>query len=152
MPVLRTIETTLGLSVCTTTPGRAGKASRQVEWAWCKTNCWFRSYTTCSRRHSACTKMSDYGEASALCWKPARATFIIPPGRSDHEAGKTPGKAYAGPVRLLSTVTTYGQTCVWSWCNTQSNDEACLNPFTSAAGFDNIPKVDLSGPQLLADS
>ena len=44
--------------------------------------------------------MSEYGESSALCWKPARATFVIPPGRSDHEGIRAAGKAYAGPVSV----------------------------------------------------
>lgn len=43
-------------------------------------------------------RMSEYEEHSSLCWKPARATFVIPPGRSDHEPCRPTGKAYGGPV------------------------------------------------------
>ena len=31
------------------------------------------------------------------CWRPPRAVFVIPPGRSDHDGYKTQGKAYEGP-------------------------------------------------------
>ena len=44
--------------------------------------------------------MSEYEENSPLCWRPARATFVIPPGRSDHEPCRPAGKAYGGPVSL----------------------------------------------------
>ncbi|KAL0028269.1 hypothetical protein WJX79_006368 [Trebouxia sp. C0005] len=59
--------------------------------------------------------MSDYGESSSLCWKPARATFVIPPGRSDHESCRPAGKAYGGPAlttyqRSTSAVQGYWQT------------------------------------------
>lgn len=49
--------------------------------------------------------MSEFGEGSPSCWRPARATFAIPPGRSDHECNRLVGKAYGGPVSLAGLQT-----------------------------------------------
>ncbi|KAL3133825.1 hypothetical protein ABBQ32_008298 [Trebouxia sp. C0010 RCD-2024] len=74
--------------------------------------------------------MSEYEDASPLCWKPARATFVIPPGRSDHEPCRPAGKAYGGPA-----LTTY------------QRSTAAVHGYWQTAGLDSL---HVQGAQLTA--
>lgn len=70
------------------------------------------------------SRMSEYEEHSPLCWKPARATFVIPPGRSDHESCRPTGKAYGGPVSLVKALCASGAPL--ETCRKQSGDAGRL--------------------------
>lgn len=90
--------------------------------------------------------MSEFGEGAASCWKPARATFAIPPGRSDHECSRAVGKAYAGPVSAELF-------CYFSGSHALPHAFAagrCRVTTRLCAGFDHISKVHLRCAQLLA--
>ena len=100
--------------------------------------------------------MSEYEEQSPLCWKPARATFVIPPGRSDHEPCRPTGKAYGGPVSLVTAVGASDalvETCQeaspahWQALTTYQRATAAVQGYWQTAGANSL---HVQGSQLTA--
>lgn len=91
--------------------------------------------------------MSEFDEGSVTCWKPARATFAIPPGRSDHECNRAVGKAYGGPVSSEQLV---GFQAFWQLPLGVATAFLSLSVRTSSAGVDDISAIYIRCAELLA--
>ena len=101
-------------------------------------------------------RMSEYEEHSPLCWKPARATFVIPPGRSDHEPCRPTGKAYGGPVssfKATGASDALAETChlpclaCWQALTTYQRATAAVQEYWQTAGPHSL---HVQGSQLTA--